>query len=269
MDIPRSSYYATKNHVVSNHDQEDKRFKKLIKKIYLDSLGRYGSPKICYILRSKYGELISEKRVARLMREMGLYSRTIKKYRAINTKNSTIESRPNIINQDFSTSKINEKWATDITYIHSKNDGWLYLSSITDLHSKKIISWDLSKNMTTSLVLRTLNRAVAIYKPKELIIHSDLGTQYTSTEYNNRLKELGFKHSFSRKGCPYDNAVIESFHASLKKEEVYLHRSYYIDLESSKRALFKYINGFYNERRINGSIGYMTPNEKEREALQQ
>ncbi len=156
---------------------------------------------------------------------------------------------------------------TDITYIHTLKDGWTYLSTIQDLHTKKVIGWKFGKQMTKELVIETLDNALLNQTPSEnLIIHSDLGSQYTSEAYEAKLNELNIRHSFSRKGCPYDNAGIESFHASLKKEEVYPSKAYE-NFEAAHLALFQYIEGFYNRKRIHSSINYLTPNQMEELAL--
>ncbi|MGL3799269.1 IS3 family transposase, partial [Lactiplantibacillus plantarum] len=124
--------------------------------------------------------------------------------------------------QDFSTTGLNQKWTTDMTYIQTKRNGWYYLSTIMDLHSRRIIGYSFSKKMATDLVLKALESAVKNRTiTGDLIIHTDLGSQYTSDDYNQRLTELHIRHSYSRKGCPYDNAPMESFHTSLKKECVY------------------------------------------------
>ncbi|MCD2257531.1 IS3 family transposase, partial [Lactobacillus sp. CC-MHH1034] len=208
-------------------------------------------------------EHISLKRVQKLMKTLGLRAITVKKYQPSRFSKPITEGRKNLLNQDFTTTTINQKWATDITYIHTRKDGWTYLSTIQDLHTKKIIGWKYGKQMTVKLVLDTLEHALLNNVPtKDLIIHSDLGAQYTSAAYESRLQELNIQHSFSRKGCPYDNAGIESFHASIKKEEVYPAKLYE-DFEVAHRAIFQYIEGFYNRNRIHSSIDYLTPEQME------
>ncbi|MGG1267252.1 IS3 family transposase [Brevibacillus laterosporus] len=170
--------------------------------------------------------------------------------------------RPNLLQQDFKTTYINEKWVADITYIHTLRDNWCYLESVLDLHSKKIIGYSFLRHMTVDVVLRALKNAYDTQKPaRDLVLHTDLGAQYTSQDFTQYVKRLHIAHSFSRKGCPYDNACIESFHAILKKEEV--NHVNYIDYESAKLALFTYIEGWYNRIRIHGSLGYKTPQEVE------
>ncbi len=195
------------------------------------------------------------------MKKLGIRSIVVKKYRPHSTK-KIYKGGENLLNRDFTTTKINEKWVADITYIHTLKDGWNYLASILDLHTQKIVGYSFSKTMDTSLVLRVLDNAITTQKPpKDLIIHSDRGSQYTSKEYRKAVKPKQFKLSYSAKGCPYDNACIESFHAILKKECVYLNT--FIDHNHAKLALFQYIEGFYNKKRIHSSINYMTPDEYE------
>ncbi|RSU11131.1 hypothetical protein CBF27_08490 [Vagococcus acidifermentans] len=196
------------------------------------------------------------------MKDLNIRSIIVKKWRPSNSDKGIIQERENLLKRDFSTTGLNEKWVTDITYIHTVEDDWCYLSSIQDLHSKKIIAWSFGKKMTTELVLDTLSQAVQTQTmSKELVLHSDLGSQYTSQEYKDQINKLGIQHSFSHKGCPYDNAGIESFHATLKKEEVY--QNQYQSFEQAKLALFQYIEGFYNRTRIHSSINYLTPQEME------
>jgi len=267
MDVARSSYYEWISHEPSNREKENKRLNHLISRVYFENKGIYGAPKIHQLLVAR-GETVSLKRVQKLMKACGLRSITVKKYKPGKQRKVNSEGRKNLLNQDFSTTSINQKWVTDITYIHTLKDGWTYLSTIQDLHSKKIIGWAFDRQMTKELVIDTLEHALLNHQPsKNLILHSDLGAQYTSEAYKEKLKEMGIQHSFSRKGCPYDNAGIESFHASIKKEEVYPSKTYET-YETARLAIFQYIEGFYNRRRIHSSINYLTPNQMEELALQ-
>lgn len=234
---------------------------KQIKQIHTESKGRYGAPKIHQLLLTK-GFKVSLKRVQRLMKRAGVSSTIQKKYRPYMSKKEKVEERENLLKQDFSTKTINEKWVADITYIHVLREGWCYLASVLDLHSKKVIGYSFSRNMTTDIVVEALENAYSTQRPSnELILHTDLGSQYTSQEFQNLLAERKIKASFSRKGCPYDNACIESFHASLKKEEVY--QTKYVTFDEAKLAIFQYIEGWCNRKRIHSSIGYKTPQAME------
>ena len=196
------------------------KLKKKISTIFFTNKQRYGATKIHQVLL-KEGISVSLKHVQKLMKQLNLRSIVVKKYRP-QRSNKPIISKENLLNQDFSTETICEKWAADITYIPTKKNGWCYLSSIMDLHTKRIISYTFSKRMTVDCVIQTLNKAKIHYHiPEGMILHTDLGSQYTAREVEQWLKTNKIRHSYSRKGTPYDNAGIESFHASLKKEEVY------------------------------------------------
>lgn len=260
LDIPRSTYYQALTKTVSNRDQENQVLTEKIFDIHKESKARYGAPKIHQTLL-KSGFSVSLKRVQRLMKKADIRSITVKKFRPQSNR-TEILPRDNHLDQDFSTTTLNEKWVADITYIHTIKDGWCYLASVLDLHSKKVVGYSFSRSMTTELVLQALHNAVSTQKPSPgLIIHTDLGTQYTSEVFAKRCQTYGMTQSFSRKGCPYDNACIESFHAILKKEEV--HHVKYLDYTSAKLAMFQYIEGWYNLRRIHSQLGYQTPQEVE------
>lgn len=246
------------NKIVSKSQLNTNRLKTEIRNIWTESKFRYGAPKIHKILLSN-GEKISIKRVQRYMSNMGIHSIVIKKFRHHCDK-STIIERENKIDRDFQTTSINQKWCTDITYIQTIRDGWTYLASVMDLFSKKIIGYEYSTSMTADLAMKALeNACLNVRTTKGIILHSDLGSQYTSNEFEEFLNSKGIIHSYSRKGNPYDNACIESFHSLLKKEEVN-HRKYY-DFNVANKAIFEYIEFWYNRKRIHGSIGYITPHE--------
>lgn len=258
--IPRSTYYDSFNQTISNRERENRALTKRIIGIYKESHERYGAPKIHRQLK-KEGYSISIKRVQRIMRKEGIRSITIKKFRPTPSKEKVVE-RENILERDFSTTTINEKWVGDITYIHTLKDGWSYLASVMDLHTRKIVGYSFGRSMTTELITNALENAYHTQKPsKDFIFHSDLGSQYTSDDFEKVIKKYEMKHSFSYKGSPYDNACIESFHAILKKEEV--NHVQYLDFHSAKLAMFQYIEGWYNRKRMHGSLDYKTPQEVE------
>lgn len=261
LKMPRSTYYNSFHKKPNSYHVANEALLERIQAIHKESKGRYGAPKIHKLLQ-KEGYSCSIKRVQRLMKEAGIQSNITKKYRPTSSP-SRVEERENVLEQDFTTTTINEKWVADITYIHTLRHGWCYLASVLDLHTKKVVGYKFSRTMTTELVLEALENAVNAQKPGPgLIVHTDLGTQYTSEAFQERLKKYEMIPSFSRKGYPYDNACIESFHATLKKEEVY--QTQYESFESARIALFQYIEGWYNRKRIHGSIGYVTPDEYEK-----
>lgn len=200
------------------------------------------------------------------MRKQGLRSIVVRKYRH-HSENSVIpDDKENLLNRDFTATTINQKWCTDITYIHVLKEGWTYLASVMDLYDRKIIGYAYGTSMTAELSLKAVqNACLNVSETKGIILHSDLGSQYTSQLFENYLAKNEILHSFSRKGNPYDNACIESFHSVLKKEEIYLH--VYQDFNDANRAIFEYIESWYNRKRIHSSLNYMTPQQKEDEAL--
>lgn len=260
LKVSRSSFYKFLNKKESKRSLENKQLKSKIIKIYEDSKKRYGAPKIHKTLKAENIH-ISLKRVQRLMKRFDIKAIVYKKFRPFLSK-VKVEDRENILKRDFSTTSINQKWVTDITYIHTIKDGWCYLASVMDLHSKKIIGYSMDKNMDTALAINAVRNAYEVQKPsKPPVLHSDLGSQYTSKDFSRYVLGLKIMHSFSGKGCPYDNACIESFHASLKKEEVNLVK--YYDFDAARLAIFEYIESWYNRKRIHSSIGYITPQQCE------
>lgn len=239
LKVSRSSYYKYLNKKPSNREIENNKISDKIKDIYKDSKGRYGAIKINKLLK-KSEITISIKRTQRLMKKLGIQSVIVKKYKPSSSKRN-IEERENILKRDFNATTINQKWVTDITYIHTIKDGWCYLASVMDLYSRKIVGYAMSKTIDTQLALQAVKNAIKLQRPdSHLILHSDLGCQYTSSDFKEYISSTKIiTHSFSSKGCPYDNACIESFHASLKKEEVYLVK--YYDFNVARLAIFEYI----------------------------
>jgi len=247
LKVPRSTYYATINRPESMRSQESRDYCAQIKEIWLKSRKCYGSPRIAAIMRSK-GIFISQKRVGRLMAGMGIRSVTMRKYRHYRSIEDKVD-RQNILKQDFASERPNERWATDITYIKTSNDGWTYLASVVDLCTKRIVGFKYAKKMTANVAIAAVVNALHNQGyPEGVILHSDQGCQYTSEAFAEIIRKYGLIHSFSKRGCPYDNAVMESFHATLKKEEV--NRQRYRDFSAASLRIFDYIEGWYNLRCI-------------------
>lgn len=235
--------------------------KKRIQFWYDDSNGLYGSPKITQQL-SKENIRVSQKTITRLMKEMGLKSRTVKKYKATTNSRHSLPVHENTLNQQFQATAPNQVWTADITYVPT-DEGWLYVASILDLFSRKIVGWHADQRMTKDLVLTALDHAYRQQRPKGTVLHhSDRGSQYASQDYQSRLINYGMQSSMSRKGNCYDNACIESFHGLLKRELVYL--THFRTRAGAKQCLFEYIELFYNRKRIHSTIGYVSPNRYER-----
>ncbi|WP_320048157.1 IS3 family transposase [uncultured Ilyobacter sp.] len=260
LNIPKSTYYYRISSTENPNKLKREDLKRKIFKIWDGSHKRYGAPKIHQELL-KESNKCSLKHVQNLMTEQSIMSITVKKFKP-QRGNEAVEEKsgPNISNQDFSVEKINEKVVGDITYIHTKKDKWCYLSSFMDLYNNEIIGWSFSKNMTTDMVLESLKMACIKRKDiKGAIIHTDRGSQYTSNAFKETVKSEGMRLSYSRKGNPYDNACIESFHSVLKKELI--HHKVYEDFEEAMTDIIEYIENWYNNRRIQKKLGWKSPRE--------
>ena len=201
LDVPRSTYYQSLNKTISNRERENNKLIQRIITIHQDSKQRYGAPKIHHLLVEE-GYDVSIKRVQRLMKKAKIRSITVKKFRP-NQSKATVVERENILERNFSTTTINEKWVGDITYIHTLRDGLCYFASVMDLHTKKIVGYSFSRTMTTELITNALENAYHTQKPADgLIFHSNLGTQYTSDEFKQVIDKFNMTHSFSYKGSP-------------------------------------------------------------------
>lgn len=196
------------------------------------------------------------------MKKMNLRSITIKKFNhsGISKTDNTKEYK-NLLEQDFFASIPSIKWVGDITYIYTKETVWTYLAIIIDLFDLKVVGWSYGISMTDDLVIDAFNKAMKNRGLKKGgIFHSDRGSQYTSNDYEDLLERLQIRHSYSKKGYPYDNASMESFNAILKKEEVNVNN--YETFEEARLAIFEFIESWYNNKRIHSTLGYITPNEK-------
>lgn len=193
------------------------------------------------------------------MKKKGIVSIIQKKYKPHPNKSIAINPpAPNLLNRDFSSNSLGTKLVSDITYVYTLKEGWCYLATVMDLCSRRIIGWAFDKKMTVELTLKALKRAKErVIKKNNCILHSDLGSQYTSREYMETAEKFGFTLSYSRKGNPYDNACIESFHAIIKKEWIYQRR--YHSYEEAKLSIFEFIEAWYNRKRKHSKLGYMSP----------
>ena len=213
--------------------------KEEIQKLYEDSHQNYGAPKITAELR-KSGESISEKTVGNYMRQMGIKAQWVRLYIQTTIDSDFSQKLKNILNEEFNPAQPDAVWCSDITYIWTI-DGFVYLTSIMDLYSRKIIAWTLSKTLEVSCVIETINKAKARRKIEEpLILHSDRGSQYVSKEYKRIT--AGIQCSYSKKAYPWDNACIESFHSLIKRE--WLNRFKIRDYDHAYRLVFEYLEAF-------------------------
>lgn len=261
LEVSKSGFYNwLKNKDNHNADKEcyDKEIRRKIKKSFYESDETYGSPRVHDDL-VEWGYTISQKTVARKMQEMGLRATPKSRYIATTDSNHTMHVYPNLLNQEFNAEEPDRVWVTDITYIWTLK-GWLYLATVMDLFSRKIVGWSIAPHMKKELTLKALNMAIVTRQPTEqLVHHSDRGSQYCSNDYTNVLKENKIQISMSRKGNPYDNACIESFHATIKKELIYRRR--FKTCAEAIKAINYYISSRYNEKRKHSSLGYTSPNK--------
>ena len=260
MKLHHSVYYYHKKNRENSYKKANEELDKKIIEEFKKSKKRYGSPKITKIL-NKQGIKVSQKRVARRMKVLGLRSIIVKKFNHNGNKKVDDKDKENLLDQNFKAERPSEKWVGDITYIYTKETGWTYLAIVMDLYDLKIIGWSYGEDMTAELVISAFEKAMNARGVTEgMIFHSDLGSQYTSNEYENLLVENNVKHSYSKKGYPYDNASMESFNAILKKEEVNVNT--YTTFKEAKLAIFEFIESWYNNTRIHSTLDYKTPNQK-------
>ena len=230
-----------------------------IRKIFEEHKGRYGSLRISKVLKEN-GITVNRKRVSKLMRNMKLCPKgTRYRYKRYNEKSTSIE-RPNLLNQLFQTDDKNKIWVGDITYIPTKK-GILYLAVFLDIFSRKVSGWSMSRNMKDTLVIDAFMQAYGKEHPKKgLIVHTDQGSQFTSGNFQAILHQYGAVSSVSRKGNPYDNAVMESFFGKFKAEKM---NNYILkDYETAKEIAMDYVHMYYNSRRPHSSLNGLTPLEK-------
>jgi putative transposase len=260
LEVSKSGYYAWTGRPPSKHLQRDADLRAQIRTAYKASTGRYGSPRVHAELRANR-QRVSRKRVARLMREDLLVGRTRRRFRTTTDSNHPFPIAPNLLARDFTTTAPDKVWVTDITAIWTAR-GWLYLAAILDLFSRKVVGWATSQNVDRHLALAALTNAVRDRRPRAgLIHHSDRGSTYASGDYRKALRARGIRSSMSRKGDCFDNAVAESFFASLKREVVEL--DMLASHEQGTAIIADYIDTFYNLRRRHSTIGYKSPIEFE------
>ena len=260
LGVSRSGYLAWKKRLPSNREKRKEQIKERILEIYQESHQNYGAPKIAECLR-KEGEKIADKTVGNYMRELGIKAQYVKPY-TVTTIRPDLSSRlRNILKEKFNPEEPDAVWCSDITYIWTY-EGFVYLTSIMDLYSRKIISWVLSDTLEAKYVVKAVEKAKrrrGVEKP--LILHTDRGIQYVCREYVEAT--AGMKRSYSKKAYPWDNACIESFHALIKRE--WLNRFKIKNYEHAYKLVFEYIETFYNTVRIHSHCGYLSPNEYENE----
>ena len=257
LEVSTSGYYAWCLREKSQRQVEDEAWLKLIESIFKASRETYGSPRIHATLK-ELGHKIGKKRVARIMQENSIVVRPESTWRCITTKADPRNAvAPNELDRDFIATAVNEKWVTDVTFVRT-GEGWLYLASMIDLFNREVVGWAMGENNDTALTLSALDMALEFHNPPEgLIHHSDRGSNYTAKDYRKALSDRGIQCSMSRKGNCWDNAVAESFFATIKKELI--HRNKYATRRQAVAAIFEYIEVFYNRVRKHSQLGYTSP----------
>ena len=262
-DLSTSSYYRWLKCPVGKRQREDKKLSEDIKRIFKKSRSTYGSPRMQRALREE-GKRHGKVRLHRLMKELNLKPKAARRFKVTTNSQHNKPVATNILGQRFSPYAANVAWATDITYIRT-DEGWLYLATVIDLYSRRIIGWSMGTRLVTKLIIDALAMALLQRKPPQGVIHhSDRGSQYCSAVYQALLSKHGFICSMSGKGNCYDNAVMESFYHTLKVELIYGHR--YRTRGKAIMAIFDYIEIFYNRERLHSSLDYQTPEAFEKAA---
>lgn len=263
LGVGRSGYYAWRLRGASQREKRDQELIGQIQATYQDSRQTYGSPRI-HVALQRQGVVCGRHRVARLMRSHGIVARRRRKRFPVTTQRQPgAIPAPNLLNQEFSASAPNCKWVTDITYIDT-GEGWLYLAPVLDLYSRQVVGWAMADNMGTELVENALRMALARrHPPAGLLHHSDQGSQFTSLDYQLLLLSYDCQISMSRVGNCYDNAVMESFFSTLKAECA---TGPFTNRAQARRAIFEYIEAWYNRQRLHSSLGYLSPAEFEQKS---
>jgi transposase InsO family protein len=241
--------------------KEDKQLNNLIEVIFIKGRKNYGTRRIQDKLKELYGLLVSRKRISDIMKSLGLRVNMKRRYKNTTDSNHSLPIAPNLLNRDFYASAPDTKYVGDITYI-STGEGWLYLATVIDLYSRKIVGWSMDDTMKVSLINDALNMAIRHRKPpKGLLWHTDRGSQYASYSHKDLLQHHGIIQSMSRKGNCWDNAVAESFFKTLKSDLVY--QTYFYTKVQAKREIFEYIEFHYNRERSHSYLGNVSPSRFE------
>jgi putative transposase len=258
--VSRSGFYAWKGRPEAPRAQEDAELVIDIKVASEVGRGNYGSPRVHRELRAQ-GRRISRKRVERLMRQEGIVARKKRRFRKTTDSNHSHPIAPNVLARNFNVELPDTAWVTDVTYVWT-HEGWLYLAAILDLFSRRVVGWAASANNDRALAISALDRATSARAPAAgLVHHSDRGSVYASGDYGEVLMSIGAVKSMSRKGDCWDNAVAESFFATIKGEMI--DHEDYQTRAAAIAAIGDYIDGFYNPCRRHSAIGYVSPIEFE------
>jgi putative transposase len=260
LQVSTAGYYAWRGRPTSAQEQRRDALVVQIRAIHAEVKARYGSPRIHAELAAR-GQDCCVNTVAALMRRQGIVAKTARKFRCTTDSNHGLPVAENVLDRQFNPGAANEVWVTDITYIPTRQ-GWLYLAAVEDLYSRRVVGWSMAEHLESRLVVDALEMAVQRRLPGAgLLAHSDRGSQYASEHYQLLLADHGISCSMSRRADCWDNAPMESFFASLKKELV--HDADFATRAEARAAIFEYIEVFYNRQRRHSSLGYVSPAEYE------
>jgi transposase InsO family protein len=261
LGVSPSGFYAWCERSPSARAQADQRLLARIHRIHEESRGTYGAPRIHAELRAQ-GIHCGRKRVARLMQEAQLVGAQRRRYRGTPRQQREDTVAPDLVKRNFTASGPDQLWVADITYVPT-DEGWLYLATVLDAWSRRIVGWAMADRVQTDLVVEALNMAVWNRRPAVGVVHhSDRGAKYTSLTFSRRCQDAGVMPSMGSVGDAYDNALVEAFFASLKTE--LLTRQTFATRKAARLALFDYIEAFYNSHRRHSALGYLSPAEFER-----
>lgn len=255
-EVSRSGYYAWRGRDNREREAKDLKLLRAIEDVHNSSRKNYGSPRIFAQLKGM-GHNVGKTKVERTMKKHGIRAKTKRKFRVTTDSNHKLPVAPNLLDRNFSPEKPNQVWASDITYVWTRQ-GWLFLAVIVDLFSRQVVGWSLDKTMTKELVCSALRQAYFRRRPGTgLLFHSDRGSQYCSREFRKQLKEYRMLQSQSRRANCWDNACVESFFHTLKTEMIY-HEDFQTR-DQAQRAIFEWVEVFYNRERLHSTLGYMSP----------
>lgn len=261
--VSPAGYYAWRSRPESARTIQTRILLSAIRVLHEESRETYGSPRIWRALREQ-GHQVGEHRVARLMRQANLQAKTVSKWRVTTDSAHRFPVVANHLNRQFTVAAPNQVWAGDLTYIWTR-EGWLYLAILLDLYSRAVVGWAMGARLTEELTQHALQMALHRRQPKPgLLHHSDRGSQYAANAYQQRLRAAGIRGSMSRRGNCWDNACVESFFGTLKRELIH-HRQYHTR-EEAKQEIFEYLEVFYNRQRRHSTLGYRSPAEFEARA---
>jgi putative transposase len=267
LQVSRSGYYDWKDRPPSKRDRENAALTPRITQIHERSRGTYGYPRVHAELQA-LGVRCSRKRVARLMRIAGIQGCLRGRKRRTTTRHDKHATpAPDLVGRNFTATSPDRLWTADITYVRTQ-EGFVYLSFVLDVYSRRVVGWSISDSLRTELVVNALEMALWRRKPSSgLVHHSDRGAQYTALSFGKRLEEAGVVASMGRTGSALDNAISESFVASLKTE--LLHEYSFRTRAAARRAIFDYIEAFYNRQRRHSSLGYLSPSNYEQATMEE